>query len=131
LAGFELEPATRTVRRLVISSDGDLHTNPIMHPLSSVALVHDDGEIELRPFGDTSAMPTTKEVAILGRATRLLPHGRVSGRFVGVEVDPADRTIVAVFSRQHLWSRRSDLPAKDLDFSTPGEIRAGSPATAV
>jgi len=127
LAGFELDLATRAVRRLIISANGEITTDTISHPLSHVALVHDGGEIELRSFGDTTtgSLPAAS-VTTLGGATRLREQTRDSGHLIGLEVDPGDRTVTTVFGRHHWWSRRTDWTAKGLDFSTPGEIRSSS-----
>jgi hypothetical protein len=126
LAGFELEPATLHIRRILYSPDGELGPTVEARPLAAVALVHDDGEIELRPYSDETAMPAVKDIAQLTRATRVRRAGRDGGRLAGVEAEPADRSLRAVFVRPHWWSRRFDLPAPGLDFSVPGEIRAGS-----
>jgi hypothetical protein len=127
LAGFEVEPATLTLHRLIISADGDVKNNPTSRPVSSIALVHDGGEIELRPFGDDTAGSAHAGAALVGRATRLRAHNRNVGHLVGLEIEPGERKVLTVFARQHLWSRRSDWPAKDFDFSTPGEISSRGP----
>ena len=123
LAGFELEPATLRIRRIIFSADGELGTQSVSRSLSAISHVHDDGEIELRMEGELPAMPATPDVALLSRSTRLLRAGRQTGRLVGADVDPADRTILSVFGRHHWWSRRFSLPAGKVDFSSPGEIR--------
>jgi hypothetical protein len=126
LAGLELDPATRRVRRILYSPDGDVGAGVETRPLSAVALVHDDGEIELRPYGDGSPMPVTNDVTPLTRATRLKRGGRVAGRFAGVELEPGEGALVLVFVRNHWWSRRLSVPAPGLDFSVSGEIRTGA-----
>ena len=126
LAGFELEPATLRVRRILYSPGGDLGPNLAGRPLTSIALVHDDGEIELRPTSEDVPMPVVKDVAQLTGATKLTRGGRAGGRLVGIDAEPDDRRLTSVFVREHWWSRRFDLPALQLDFSVPGEIRAGA-----
>ena len=56
---------------------------------------------------------------------RLRRGSREIGRFVGVNLNPADRALLGVFGRSHWWSRRFALQAAGLDCSTPGEIRSG------
>jgi len=129
LAAFELEPATRLVRRIVFSPDGDLGPQATMQPLASVALVHDDGELELRPYGNIEPMPAVGDVVLLSRATRLMSAGRIVGRLIGLEVQPGDRSIVAAYTRAHWLSRRHTFDGARLDFSTPGEIRIGPGAS--
>jgi hypothetical protein len=125
LTGFELEPATRAIRRLIISPENPPGGSPITRPLSAVAHVHDGGEIELRPFGETTPLADGAGAAVLGASTRLRAQSRDSGWLIGLDVDPGERAVVTVFARHHWWSRRTDWPAEGLDFSTPGEIRTG------
>ena len=129
LAGFELEPATLKIRRIIFSPDGELGPQVNTRPLAAITLVHDDGEVELRADVPTDALPSVRDVALLAHATRLRQNNRERGRFAGVEVNPADRTVQSVFGRLHWWSRRFSTPAKDADFSVPGEIRLASSGT--
>ena len=131
LAGFELEPTTHRIRRLIFSADGDLWPSAAACLLSAVSLIHDDGEIELHPYSDVEAtLPAVPDVVLLSRATRLRVQRRDAGRLAGVECDAADRRITSVFARHHWWSRRTALPAGELDGSTPGELRIASPRAA-
>jgi hypothetical protein len=125
LAGFELEPADRRIRRIIFSPDGELGPQAMTRPLAAIASVHDDGELDLRPEADIAPMPAVRDVILLSRATRISRGGRQLGRLCGIAVD-ADRSLVSVFGRPHWWSRRFALAASDLDCSTPGEIRGGS-----
>jgi hypothetical protein len=127
LAGFELEPAGARIRRLIFSPDGELGPQAMTRPLANINLVHDDGEVELRSQVDIPPLPAIPDVILLTHAVRLRRAGRELGRFVGVDVNPSDRTVTAVFGRHHWWSRRFSLPAAGLDCSTPGEIRCGTP----
>jgi hypothetical protein len=127
LAGFELEPATRRIRRIIFSANGDFGPEAKTRPLIAVSHVHDGGEIELRIDSDTGVAPDVPDVVVLGRATRLKRAGRDQGRLTGIEVNPADRQIVAVFGRQHWFSKRVVFDVAYLDWSTPGEIRSGPP----
>jgi len=125
LAGFELEPADRRIRRIIFSPDGELGPQAMTRPLAAIASVHDDGELDLRPEADIAPMPAVRDVILLSRATRISRGGRQLGRLCGIAVD-ADRSLLSVFGRPNWWSRRFALAASDLDCSTPGEIRGGS-----
>lgn len=129
LAGFELEPASLCIRRIIYSPDGDLGPRTHMRPLCSVSLVHDDGEVELRPESQVDVMPSIPDVTLLSRPTRIRQESRQLGRLVGLEINPADCSIVSLFGRGHWWSRRFTLPASRVDCSVPGEIRVGGNRT--
>jgi sporulation protein YlmC with PRC-barrel domain len=124
LAGFELEPLDRRIRRIIFSPDGELGPQAMMRPLAAISSVHDDGEVDLRAV-NIAPMPAVRDVILLSRATRILRAGRQLGRLSGVAVDTRERTLVSVFGQPHWWSRRFTLAASDLDCTTPGEIRGG------
>lgn len=126
LAGLEFEPATRKIRRILVSADGDLGPHATGHSIAAVTHVHDDGEIELRTDIDTGALPAVGDVIVLSRATRLRRSGHDAGRLNGIELNPAEREIVSVLGRQHWWSRRLTFGAAGMDCSTPGQIRVGA-----
>jgi len=125
LAGFELEPLDRRIRRIIFSPDGELGPQAMMRPLAAINSVHDDGEVDLGTEVDMAPMPAVRDVILLSRATRIRRGGRQLGRLSGVAVDVRERTLVSVYGRQHWWSRRFTLAASDLDCTTPGEIRGG------
>ena len=125
LAGFELEPAERRIRRIIFSPDGELGPHAMTRPLAAISSVHDDGEVDLHVEADAAPMPAARDVILLSRATRISRGGRPLGRFCGIAID-AERKLESVFGRPHWWSRRFALAAGDLDCSTPGEIRGGS-----
>ena len=125
LAGFELEPLDRRIRRIIFSPDGELGPQAMMRPLAAISSVHDDGEVDLGTEVDMAPMPAVRDVILLSRATRIRRGGRQLGRLSGVAVDVRERTLVSVYGRQHWWSRRFTLAASDLDCTTPGEIRGG------
>ena len=125
LAGFELEPLDRRIRRIIFSPDGELGPQAMMRPLAAISSVHDDGEVDLETEMDMAPMPAVRDVILLSRATRIRRGGRQLGRLSGVAVDVRERTLVSVYGRQHWWSRRFTLAASDLDCTTPGEIRGG------
>lgn len=126
LAGFELEPATRRIRRIVVSSDGEPGPHATSRPLAAVASVHLEGEIELRADFEPDVLPAVRDVVLLTGATRLLNGSYTWGRLAGIEVDPATRTLLAVSGRRRWWSRRVRFDAASLDCSTPGVIRTGA-----
>lgn len=123
LAGFELEPATLCIRRIIFSPNGDLGPHAMTRPLGAIDRVT-DGRVELRPAGEVATMPAVGDVVLLSRATRLTSGSREQGRLQGVDVNPADRRLASVSGRSHWWSRRTTVAAADLDCSTPGEIRS-------
>jgi hypothetical protein len=129
LAGFELEPASLRIRRIIYSPDGDLGSGTHLRPLCSVSLVHDDGEVELRPETQVDTMPSIPDVVLLSRPTRIRQGAREVGRLVGLEINPADCSILTLFGRAHWWSRRFSTPADRADCSVSGEIRIGSKST--
>ena len=90
LAGFELEPASRCIRRIIFSPDGELGPQAMTRPLAAISSVHDDGEVDLHPETDTTPMPVVRDVILLSRATRISRGGRQLGRFCGVAVDAAE-----------------------------------------
>src|SRR5262249_2054129 len=122
---FELEPASRRIRRIIFSPDGELGPAVESRQLSAISLVHSSGEIELVPYSESDAgtMPAVPDVSLLSRSTRLMSNTRYCGVLQGLEVDPAAREISTVFGRQHWWSRRLTVPAERADFGSPGEIR--------
>ncbi|SRR6266508_1494761 len=123
LAGFELEPADRRIRRIIFSPDGELGPQAVTRPLVAIAHVHDNGEVELRADVDVAPMPVVSDVVLLSRATRIRRNGREAGRVVGIDVNPADRGLRSVLGRAHWWSRRLSIAADAVDCSTPGEIQ--------
>ena len=128
LAGFELEPADLRVRRIIVSPDGELGPQVRSQPIATIALVHEDGELDLQPNAVLDPMPVVRDVILLSRATRLKRGSRLIGRLSGIAVNQASRRLVSVFGRPHVWSRRVTFAAADLDCSTPGEIRSGPPS---
>jgi hypothetical protein len=131
-AAAEFEPTTRHIRHIIFTPDDGTGSQQMACSLSAISLVHDDGEIELVPYSDTSGvdpMPAVSGVSMLTPSTRLISDGREVGRLTGFEVDPAERTVSAVFGRRHWWSRRGVYPGGALDYSTPGEIRIARSAS--
>jgi hypothetical protein len=129
LAGFELEPGTLRIRKILYSRNGEPGQAAEARPLEDVVLVHDDGTIELRSWA-SDAPSAGGAVAELSRATRVRRGTHDSGCLAGIEASEADRQLAAVIVRPHWWSRRVELAAPDLDFTVPGEIRTGGSQTA-
>jgi len=127
LAGFELEPADRRIRRIIFSRDGNLVPQAATRPLAAIGHVHDGGEIELRTDHDVAPLPTADDVILLTHAHRAYKGDGTMGRLIGVEVNPADRSMLSVVAKTHWWTRLFSLDATSLDWSTPGEIRVRAP----
>jgi hypothetical protein len=123
LAGFELEPKTLRISRIIFSPDGDLGSHAMSRPIQGVGHVHEDGEIELRVDSDQPDSAARDEVVMLSRASRLISGQRPSGHLVGVDVQLPDRTLASAYLRNHLWTRRFAVPAQEIDFSKTGELR--------
>ena len=124
LAGFELEPETLRIRRIIFSGDGDLGPHAHTRALDAVAST-DSGDIALAPTR-SAPLPAVRDVVLLSRATRVYRWDRDASRLAGIDVNLKDRVLAAALGRAHRWSRRFSLPAKLIDVSTPGEIRQRS-----
>src|SRR5712692_10319407 len=85
LAGVEVDPATRRVRSIVFSTDGDIGAHTEARPLVAVPADHFDGDINLRPFATSSSAPTPTALTLTA-ATRLTRGGRTIARLAGVEI---------------------------------------------
>ena len=124
LAGFELEPETLRIRRIIFSGDGDLGPHAHTRALEAVASVSDGG-IALTSI-QSAPLPAVHDVVLLSRATRVYRWDRDASRLAGIDVNLKDRVLAAALGRAHWWSRRFSLPSKTIDWSTPGEIRQRS-----
>jgi hypothetical protein len=124
LAGFEFEPATGKIRRIVFSPDGDLGPQAHTRPLTMVAT--EESDVQIRAAAEPPAMPAVRDVILLSASTRVRRAGHEIGRLAGVGVNEADRTLTEVLGRAHWWSRRFSLQARAVDCSTPGEIRVST-----
>src|SRR5258707_8712560 len=124
LAGFEFEPATGKIRRIVFTPDGDLGPQAHTRPLAMVATKGSD--IEIRSEVVPPPMPAVPDVILLSSATRVRRAGHAIGRLAGVHVSETDRTLTEILGRPHWWSRRFSLLAATVDCTTPGEIRVSS-----
>jgi hypothetical protein len=125
LAGFELEPETLRITRIIFSGDGDLGPHAHTRALAAVERVSDGGDIALAAI-QGAPLPAVQEVVLLSRATRVYRWDRDASRLAGVDVNLTDCMVAAALGRAHWWSRRFSLPANTIDWSTPGEIRQRS-----
>jgi hypothetical protein len=123
LAGFELEPAERRIRRIVFSVGGNLGPQAMTRPLAAVTNVR-GSTIELSDQTNIDPLPAVADVVLLSRATRVTARGQEQGRLIGIAVDPTSRTLLSVSGRRHWWSGRITIDAKQIDCSIPGELRS-------
>jgi hypothetical protein len=124
LAGFELDPTSHQVQKVIFSSDGELGNHATMRPFESVLV--EPGEIEIRPY--TSGDQTRQAGAVLlGHTARIFRKDRDIGRLSGLDVDIAGGKLEGVIGRRSWWTKRFRVAASGLDLSVPGKVRA--PAT--
>jgi hypothetical protein len=124
LAGFELDPTSHQVRKVIFSSDGELGNHATMRPFESVLV--EPGDIEIRPY--TPGDQTRQAGAVLlGHAARIFRNGRDIGRLSGLDIEIASGNLEGVIGRRSWWTKRFRVSASGLDLSVPGEVRA--PAT--
>jgi hypothetical protein len=121
LAGFELDPATALIRRIVFSRDGNLGPHAMTRPLAAVAVA--SSGIELHSDAVGPPLPATADVVLLSRSTRITRRGSDRGRLVGIAVDPATHRMLSISGRQHWFSGKFTVATADLDCSQAGEIR--------
>jgi hypothetical protein len=123
LAGFELDPATRQVRRIIFSSDGELGNHVMTRPFASV--LAEPGEIDIRPYTPPDDWHESGAI-LLGQRTRIFREGRELGRVVGLDLTVGNGELDAVIGRRSWWTRRFRVGRNGLDFSVPGEVRVTS-----
>lgn len=129
LAGFEVDPATRQVRKIIFSSDGELGSHAMMRPFASV--LAEAGEIDIRPYTAADAGGEAGGV-LLGHVARIRRGDREMGRVNGVEAAIGTGDLQALIGRRNWWSRRFRVEGRGIDLSVPGEVRipAANPAAA-
>ncbi len=125
LAGFELEPRERRIRRIIVSPDGQLGPQAHTRTLNSIGTVDASGTIQLRANFTPVALPAVPDVALLSPSTRIVAAGR-TGRLHAIEVDAESRALLSVSGREHWWSRAFTIAGDALDVSQPGEIRGAA-----
>jgi hypothetical protein len=126
LAGFEVDPATRRIRAVVFSGDGESGSHATARPFDSVLI--EPGDIEIRPYTSTGD-PSRGAGILLNHATRVVRSGREIGRLIGVDVGIAGGELEAVVGRKNWLTRRFRCEVADVDLSVPGEVRVGGTAT--
>jgi hypothetical protein len=122
LAGFELEPAERRIRRIIFSSDGELGPHAMTRPVTAIAGLRGSA-IELAGQTPGQALPAVPDVVLLSRATRVVDGANQQARLAAVSVDRETRALLSVSGRRHWWTGRTTVPAGELDCSTPGQLR--------
>ena len=125
LAGFEVDAASRRVRKLIFSTDGELGSHALARPFSTVA--GKDGNIEIRDYTPSEEPPPPAAV-LLSHSTRIVRGGREVGRLAGITVSDAG-ALQSIVGRRNWWTRRFLIDAATSDISVSGEIRAGASAT--
>jgi hypothetical protein len=123
LAGFELDPTTRQVRKIIFSSDGELGNHVMTRPFASV--LAEPGEIDIRPYTPSDEWHA-REAILLGQRTRIFREGRELGRVAGVDVTIGNGELEAVIGRRSWWTRRFRVGRNGLDLSVPGEVRVNA-----
>ena len=127
LAGFELNPTTRQVQKIIVSGDGELGNHVMMRPFASV--LAEPGEIDIRPYtpADEGAV---RGGVILGPVARIKRGDREVGRVTGIDVVIGTGDIEAVIGRKNWWTRRFRVEGPGFDLSVPGEVRVAGAGTA-
>lgn len=120
LAGFELDPATRKVRKIIFSTDGELGNHVLMRPFASV--LAEPGEIDIRPYTPTGDDPDTGGV-VIGHLARIKRGDREVGHVTGVDVTINSGELEAVLGRKNWLTRQFRIDGKGVDLSVPGEVR--------
>jgi hypothetical protein len=125
LAGFELtsDRAPR-VSGILVRSRGRLGRRTL-RDITAVALIHDDGGVELALSSDDPRPP--RAGAVLWTPATQLTHGdQAIGRLAGVEVDASEWKVLSVLTRPHWWSRRVSFSAERLALTASSEIRVAT-----
>jgi len=120
LAGFEIDPATRKVRHILISGDGELGSHVTKRPFASV--LAEPGEIDIRAYTQTDDAAHPSGI-VLGHMARVMRGGRETGRLAGADVALGTGDLEGIIGRRSWWTRRFQIAASAVDLSTPGEVR--------
>ena len=127
IAGFELDPTTRQVQKIIVSSDGELGNHVVMRPFASV--LAEPGEIDIRPYTPADEGAASGGV-VLSHVARIKRGDREVGRVTGIDVGIGTGDVEAVIGRKNWWSRRFRVEARNFDLSVPGEVRIAGARTA-
>ncbi len=126
LAGFEVDAATRRVRKVIFSGDGELGNHALARPF--VAVLAEPSYLEIRPYTPVEE-PSKESTVLLGHSTRIVRAGREVGRLTGIDVAVGSGELNVIVGRKSWWSRRFTVEAASVDLSVPGEVRTGSPTS--
>jgi hypothetical protein len=128
LCGFELDPLTRRVRKIIFSSDGHLGHHAVRRPFASV--LAEPGEIDIRAYTSTDDAPETG--VVVGHLARIKRGDREAGHVTGLDVAIGSGDLEAVIGRKSWWSRRFRVDGDTVDLTVSGEVRttAAKPAAA-
>ena len=120
LAGFELDPTTRRVWKIIFSSDGELGNHVMMRPLASV--LAEPGEIDIRPYTPTDE-DAKGEGVVVGHLARIKRGDHEVGRVTGIDAVIGTGDLEAVIGRKNWLARRFRVDGREIDLSVPGEVR--------
>jgi hypothetical protein len=120
LAGFELDPIARRVRKIIFSSDGELGNHVMMRPFASV--LAEPGEIDIRPYTPVDD-PADRNGVVVGRLAKIKRGDREVGRVAGIDVAIGSGDLESVIGRKNWWNRRFHVDGREVDLSVPGEVR--------
>ena len=127
LVGFELDPVTHQVQKIICSSDGEQGNHVMMRPFASV--LAEPGEIDIRPYTPADERADRGGI-VVGQVARIKSGNRELGRVAGVDVAIGSGDLEGVIGRKRWLSRRFRVAARDLDLSVPGEVRIGDRSAA-
>jgi hypothetical protein len=118
--GAELDPATRQVRKIIFSSDGEMGNHVMMRPFASV--LAEPGEIDIRPYTSADERDDGATV-VISQVARIKRGDREVGRVAGIDVAIGTGGLEGVIGRKGWLSRRFRIEAGEIDLSVPGEVR--------
>ena len=128
LAGFELDPITRKVRKIIFSTDGELGNHVMMRPFASV--LAEPGEIDIRPYTPVEEAGD-RDGVVVGHLARIKRGDREVGYVAGIDVAIGSGDLEGVIGRKKWWNRRFHVEGREVDLSVPGEVRTpGARSTA-
>src|SRR6266536_1532421 len=103
LAGFEIDAASRSVRKIIFSSDGELGNHVMMRPFASV--LAEAGEIDIRPYTPPEESGESGGV-VVGHLVRIKRGGREIGHVAGLDIAVGTGELDAIVGRRNWWTRR-------------------------
>ena len=124
LAGFEVDPTSSAVTKIIFSDDGKLGSHAHARPGRAVRVAGGVLQVAEATGAQTSGQPL-----LLSRSTRLMRKGREAGRLTGALISD-NGALQTLYGKQHWWTKRQSFSASGADFSLPGEIRFRDSQTA-